>query len=85
MKKFIALLISASVIAAPVAFAFAADEQAGNPDTAMQQMTSNDQTANDSAPAAKPAKKGHRPCHCKNCAHKHHHKSQAKQPASAAQ
>lgn len=83
MKKFIALLISASVIAAPVAFA--ADEAAGNPDAAMQQMTSNDQAANDSAPAAKPAaKKSHRQCHCKNCAHKHH-RSPTKQPASATQ
>ena len=83
MKKFIALLISASVIAAPVAFA--ADEAAGSPDAAMQQMTGNDQAANNPAPAAKPAaKKGHRQCHCKNCAHKHH-RGPAKQPASSEQ
>jgi Ni/Co efflux regulator RcnB len=64
MKKFIALLISASIIAAPVAFA---DEQMGNQDATMQQMTGNDQAT----PAAKPAKKARHSCHCKKgCAHK---------------
>ncbi|MCD6038906.1 MAG: hypothetical protein K0S27_306 [Gammaproteobacteria bacterium] len=61
MKKFIALLVSASIIAAPVAFA--ADEQTGSPDATMQQV---DQTTTKHS-----VKKRHHQCHCKNCMHKH--------------
>ena len=54
MKKLIALVISASVIAAPVAFA--ADETPATTDATAQQMTTNQ------APAAKPAAKHHAVC-----------------------
>jgi Ni/Co efflux regulator RcnB len=77
MKKFIALLISASVIAAPVAFAD--DQPAANQDAVMQQMSGSDQAASKPAPAAK--KKAH--CHHCNCAHKH--KKAKKQAPAAAQ
>jgi Ni/Co efflux regulator RcnB len=72
MKKFIAVLLTASVFAAPVAFA--ADEAAATPaDASAQQMTSTDQAA----PAAKPAKKAHHAHHCAT-KHKHHHHTATK-------
>ncbi len=75
MKKFIALLISASVIAAPVAFA--SDEPAASQDAAVQQMT-----GNDSAP--KPVTKGRRVHHCAHKQHRHRHTSPAKKAAEPA-
>jgi Ni/Co efflux regulator RcnB len=70
MKKFIALLISASLIAAPVAFA---DDQstAADQETAMQKMSSNDQ-ATASAPAKVSKRKAR--CHCSKCHHGNHKK-----------
>ncbi len=64
MKKFIALLISASLIAAPVAFA---DDQSTTPDqaAAMQKMSGNDQVASHPAKSAKKKARCH---HCK-CHH----------------
>ncbi|MCE3237630.1 MAG: hypothetical protein K0R24_611 [Gammaproteobacteria bacterium] len=70
MKKFIALLISASLIAAPIAFA---DDQSTTADqeTAMQKMSSNEQ-ATASAPAKVSKKKAR--CHCSKCHHGKHKK-----------
>jgi uncharacterized protein YdeI (BOF family) len=81
MKKFIALLISTSLLTAPMAFA-ADDQQGGNQSDAVmqQQMANNDQGQ---TPVTKPVKKAahHCKCHSHKC-HKHH---AAKKPAAAAQ
>lgn len=72
MKKIIALVISASVIAAPVAFA--ADEATATTDASAQQMT---------ADQAAPAKKATHPRHCAKH-NRHHHKANTAKPAPVA-
>ena len=93
MKKLIALLVSTTLMAAPVAFA--ADDSATTgtgSDQVMQQMPGNDATAanatNDAAavPAEHKAAKHHHAVKHKKHHHKHHHKAVAPaQPATSAE